>query len=200
MKKYTLENDVMFSLFLMEGDAAKNNGSTKQMVDSNIADNIPISGRPLKDIFTDILKTANQKGKLDLQNYRERIYRSNDEQTQLIQGELAWNVKNEEFSILKLSFWKCWFKRGIGGVHLAKRSELVSKPGFPSPKNGICRYTLLFKRGSNVMRNSSKSILNNLVKCLRKFPQQIIQITGHSDPLKPDFGEGSKFSNVTLGL
>ena len=56
------------------------------MVDSNIADNIPISGRPLKDIFTDILITANQKGKLDLQNYRERIYRSNDEQTHLIQG------------------------------------------------------------------------------------------------------------------
>ena len=200
-EKYTLENDVMFSLFLMEGDAAKNNGSTKQkqMVDSNIADNIPISGRPLKDIFADILITANQKSKLDLQNYRERIYRSNDEQTQLIQGELAWEVKNEEFSILKLT------RGNVGSrshfvVHLAKRSELVSKPGFPSPKNGICRYTLLFKRGSNVMRNSSKSILNNLVKCLRKFPQQIIQITGHSDPLKPDFGEGSKFSNVTLGL
>jgi outer membrane protein OmpA-like peptidoglycan-associated protein len=28
----------------------------------------------------------------------------------------------------------------------------------------------------------------------------MIQITGHTDPLKPDFGEGSKFSNVTLGL
>ena len=28
----------------------------------------------------------------------------------------------------------------------------------------------------------------------------MIKITGHTDPLKPDFGEGSKFSNVTLGL
>ena len=190
-----------FKILCIEGDAAKKNGSTKQkqIIDSNIADNIPISGRPLKDIFADILITANQKSKLNLQNYRERIYRSNDEQTQLIQGELAWEVKNEEFSILKLT------RGNVGSrshfvVHLAKRSELISKPGFPSPKNGICRYTLLFKRGSNEMRNSSKSILNNLVKCLRKFPQQIIQITGHSDPLKPDFGEGSKFSNVTLGL
>ena len=200
-EKYTLENDVMFSLFHIEGESNKNNANSKQkqMVDSNVAANIPISGRPLKDIFTDILITANQKRKLNLQNYRERIYRSNEEQTQLIQGELEWEVKSEDFSILKLA------RGNVGSrshfvVHLAKRSELVSKPGFPSPKNGICRYTLLFKRGSNVMRNSSKSILNDLVKCLRKFPQQIIQITGHSDPLKPDYGEGSKFSNVTLGL
>ena len=198
-EKYTLENDVMFSLFLIEGDASKKNKKHKQMVDSDIADNIPISGRPLKDIFADILITANKKSKIDLQNYRERIYRSNEEQTQLIQGELEWEVKNEEFSILKLT------RGNVGSrshfvVHLAKRTELRSKPGFPSPKNGVCKATLLFKRGKNVMRNSSKENLNKLVKCLRKFPQQIIQITGHSDPLKPDYGEGSKYSNVTLGL
>ena len=58
----------------------------------------------------------------------------------------------------------------------------------------------MFKRGKDIMRNSSKPILNRLVKCLRKFPQQKIQITGHTDPLKPNYGEGSKFSNVILGL
>jgi len=50
------------------------------------------------------------------------------------------------------------------------------------------------------MRNSSKPALDKLAKCLRKYPKQMIQITGHTDPLKPDYGEGSKFSNVTLGL
>ena len=28
----------------------------------------------------------------------------------------------------------------------------------------------------------------------------MIQITGHTDPLKPNYGEGSEYSNVTLGL
>ena len=50
------------------------------------------------------------------------------------------------------------------------------------------------------MRDSQKPILNRLVKCLRKYPQQMIKITGHTDPLKPNYGEGSKFSNVILGL
>jgi len=200
-EKYTLENDVMFSRFYREAKASKKskNAKQKQMVDSNIAANIPISGRPLKDIFADILTKANQKSKIDLQNYRERIYRSNEEQTQLIQGELEWVVKNEEFSILKLT------RGNVGSrshfvVHLAKRTLLRSKPGFPSPKKGICKATLLFKRGKDVMRNSSKINLDNLAKCLSKFPQQLIQITGHTDPLKPNYGEGSKYSNVTLGL
>ena len=198
-EKYTLENDVMFSRFFMEANASKKSANSKQMVDSNIAANIPISGRPLKDIFADILTNANQKRKLDLKNYRERIYSSNEEQTQLIQGELEWEVKNEEFSILKLT------RGNVGSrshfvVHLAKRTQLLSKPGFPSPKKGVCKSTLLFKRGKDIMRNSSKKNLGELVKCLRKFPQQLIQITGHTDPLKPNYGEGSKYSNVTLGL
>jgi outer membrane protein OmpA-like peptidoglycan-associated protein len=185
----------------MEAKANKKSGKAKQkqMVDSNIAANIPISGRPLKDIFADILTKANKKSKLDLQNYRERIYRSNEEETQLIQGELEWEVNNEEFSILKLT------RGNVGSrshfvVHLAKRTLLHSNPGFPSPKNGICKATLLFKRGKDVIRNSSKINLDKLAKCLRKFPQQLIQITGHTDPLKPNYGEGSKYSNVTLGL
>jgi outer membrane protein OmpA-like peptidoglycan-associated protein len=200
-EKYTLENDVMFSLFRIEGESSKNNANTeqKQMVDSNVASNIPISGRPLKDIFADILITANQKRKLNLQNYRERIYRANEEQTQLIQGALEWEVESEEFSILKLT------RGNVGSrshfvLHLAKRSILISKPGFPAPKSGVCKSTLLFKRGKNVMRNSSKPALDKLAKCLRKYPKQMIQITGHTDPLKPNYGEGSKFSNVTLGL
>jgi outer membrane protein OmpA-like peptidoglycan-associated protein/esterase/lipase len=200
-EKYTLENDVMFSFFHMEGESTKKNANTeqKQMLDSNVASNIPISGRPLKDIFTDILITANQKRKLNLQNYRERIYRANEEQTQLIQGALEWEVKSEEFSILKLT------RGNVGSrshfvLHLAKRSSLISKPGFPAPKSGVCKSTLLFKRGKNAMRNSSKPALDKLAKCLRKYPKQMIQITGHTDPLKPDYGEGSKFSNVTLGL
>jgi len=200
-EKYTLENDVMFSFFHMEGESTKKNANTeqKQMLDSNVASNIPISGRPLKDIFTDILLTANQKRKLNLQNYRERIYRANEEQTQLIQGALEWEVKSEEFSILKLT------RGNVGSrshfvLHLAKRSSLISKPGFPAPKSGVCKSTLLFKRGKNAMRNSSKPALDKLAKCLRKYPKQMIQITGHTDPLKPDYGEGSKFSNVTLGL
>lgn len=200
-EKYTLENDVMFSLFHIEGETSKNNANTveKQIVDSSAATNIPISGRPLKDIFADILTMANQKSKLNLQNYHERIYRANEEQTQLIQGALEWNVKSEEFSILKLS------RGNVGSrshfvLHLAKRSSLTSKPGFPAPKSGVCKATLLFKRGKNEMRNSSKPALEKMVKCLRKYPKQMIQITGHTDPLKPDFGEGSKFSNVTLGL
>jgi outer membrane protein OmpA-like peptidoglycan-associated protein len=200
-EKYTLENDVMFSRFLIEGETIKNTDNTekKQMVDSNVAENIPISGRPLKDIFADILTKANQKSKLNLQNYSERIYRANEEQTQLIQGALEWKVKSEEFSILKLT------RGNVGSrshfvLHLAKSTSLISKPGFPAPKNGVCKATLLFKRGKKIMRNSSKPVLEKLVKCLRKYPQQMIQITGHTDPLKPDFGEGSKFSNVTLGL
>ena len=200
-EKYVLENDVMFSLFHIEGESTKNNTNTeqKQMVDSNVASNIPISGRALKDIFADILITANQKRKLNLQNYRERIYRANEEQTQLIQGALEWEVEGEEFSILKLT------RGNVGSrshfvLHLAKRSSLISKPGFPAPKSGVCKSTLLFKRGKNVMRNSSKPALDKLAKCLRKYPKQMIQITGHTDPLKPNYGEGSKLSNVTLGL
>jgi len=200
-EKYTLENDVMFSLFHVEGEFKKNNGNTntKQIVGSNVLANIPISGRPLKDIFADILYTAHKKRNLNLQNYRERIYRPNEGQTQLIQGELEWKIDSEEFSILKLT------RGNVGSrshfvVHLAKRTNLKSIPGFPAEKSGTCKATLLFKRGKNIMRNSSKPILNRLVKCLRNYPQQMIQITGHTDPLKPNYGEGSKYSNVTLGL
>lgn len=200
-EKYTLENDVMFSLFHIEGDSNKNNGNQdqKQMVDSNVAANIPISGRPLKDIFADILITANQKRKLNLQNYRERIYRSNEEQTQLIQGELEWDIESEEFSILKLT------RGNVGSrshfvLHLAKRTNLRSKPGFPAPKSGVCKFAIFFDRGKSILRKSAKIALNQHIKCLRQFPKQMIQITGHTDPLKPNYGEGSKFSNVTLGL
>ena len=35
---------------------------------------------------------------------------------------------------------------------------------------------------------------------MRKFPSQPILITGHTDPLKPQYGEGSKLNNVQLGL
>ena len=134
-----------------------------------------------------------------MQNYRERIYRPNEEQTQLIQGELEWEIQDEEFSILKLT------RGNVGSrshfvVHLAKRTNLKSIPGFPSEKSGICKASLLFKRGKDVMRDSQKPILKRLVKCLRKYPQQMIQITGHTDPLKPNYGEGSKYSNVMLGL
>ena len=200
-EKYTLENDVMFSLFHIEGDSNKNNGNQdqKQMVDSNVAANIPISGRPLKDIFADILITANQKRKLNLQNYRERIYRANEEQTQLIQGELEWDIESEEFSILKLT------RGNVGSrshfvLHLAKRTNLRSKPGFPAPKSGVCKFAIFFDRGKSTLRQSAKKALNQHIKCLRQFPKQMIQITGHTDPLKPNYGEGSKFSNVTLGL
>jgi outer membrane protein OmpA-like peptidoglycan-associated protein len=200
-EKYTLENDVMYSLFHIEGDSNKNNGNQaqKQMVDSNVAANIPISGRPLKDIFADILITANQKRKLNLQNYRERIYRANEEQTQLIQGELEWDIESEEFSILKLT------RGNVGSrshfvLHLAKRANLRSKPGFPAPKSGVCKFAIFFDRGKSTLRQSAKKALNQHIKCLRQFPKQMIQITGHTDPLKPNYGEGSKFSNVTLGL
>ena len=56
-EKYILENDVMFSRFHIEGESTKNNTNNeqKQMVDSNVVSNIPISGRALKDIFADIL-------------------------------------------------------------------------------------------------------------------------------------------------
>jgi len=200
-EKYTLENDVMYSLFHIEGESNKNNGNQaqKQMVDSNVAANIPISGRPLKDIFADILITANQKRKLNLQNYRERIYRANEEQTQLIQGELEWDIESEEFSILKLT------RGNVGSrshfvLHLAKRANLRSKPGFPAPKSGVCKFAIFFDRGKSTLRQSAKKALNQHIKCLRQFPKQMIQITGHTDPLKPNYGEGSKFSNVTLGL
>ena len=170
-EKYTLENDVMFSLFSIEGESNKNNGKSnnKQMVDSTVAANIPISGRPLKDIFSDILFTANQKRNLNLQNYRVRIYSANEEQTQLIQGVLDWEIVNEDFSILKLT------RGNVGSrshfvLHLAKQINLSSKPGFPAPKSGVCESTLLFKRGKNVIRNSSKPALKELAKCLRKFP------------------------------
>ena len=48
-EKYTLENDVMFSLFHIEVESTNNKAKSeqKQMVDSDIASNIPISGRPL---------------------------------------------------------------------------------------------------------------------------------------------------------
>ena len=200
-EKYTLENDVMYTLFHVEGESNKNNGNSnkKQIVDSMIVSNIPISGRPLKDIFSDILDTAHKNTKLNLQNYRERIYRPNEEQSQLIQGELEWEIQSEEFSILKLT------RGNVGSrshfvVHLAKRTNLKSIPGFPADKSGICKASLLFKRGKDIMRDSQKPILKRLVKCLRKYPQQMIKITGHTDPLKPNYGEGSKYSNVMLGL
>ena len=110
-----------------------------------------------------------------------------------------WEVESEDFSILKLT------RGNVGSrshfvLHLAKRTNLNSKPGFPAPKSGLCKSTLLFKRGKNEMRNSSKPALNKLANCLRKYPKQIIKITGHTDPLKPNYGEGSKYSNVSLGL
>ncbi len=200
-EKYILENDVMYSRFHVEGESNKNNGNSnnKRIVNSKTVSNIPISGRPLKDIFSDILETAHKNTKLNLLNYRERIYRPNEEQSQLIQGELEWKIQNEEFSILKLT------KGNVGSrshfvVHLAKRTNLRSIPGFPAEKSGVCKASLLFKRGKDLMRDSQKPILKRLVKCLRKYPQQMIQITGHTDPLKPNYGEGSKYSNVMLGL
>ena len=171
----------------------------KQRVNSKVVSNIPISGRQLKDIFSDILDTAHKNTKLNLQNYRERIYRPNEEQSQLIQGELEWKIQDEEFSILKLT------RGNVGSrshfvVHLAKRTNLKSIPGFPAEKSGTCKASLLFKRGKDIMRDSQKPILKRLVKCLRKYPQQMIRIIGHTDPLKPNYGEGSKYSNVMLGL
>ena len=134
-----------------------------------------------------------------MQNYRERIYRANAEQTQLIQGELEWDIESEEFSILKLT------RGNVGSrshfvLHLAKRTNLRSKPGFPAPKSGVCKFAIFFDRGKSTLRQSAKKALNQHIKCLRQFPKQMIQITGHTDPLKPNYGEGSKFSNVTLGL
>ena len=200
-EKYTLENDVMYSLLHSEGELNKNNinSNKKQIVNSKMIPNIPISGRPLKDIFSDILYNAHKRSNLNLQNYRERIYRPNEAQTQLIQGELEWEIQNEEFSILKLT------RGNVGSrshfvVHLAKRTNLMSIPGFPAEKSGTCKASLLFKRGKDIMRDSQKPILKRLVKCLRNYPQQMIQITGHTDPLKPNYGEGSKYSNVMLGL
>jgi len=199
-EKYTLENDVMYSFLRLEGEAVNNpklsNGQIKNPI---TVSNISISGRPLKNIFSDIIVMANKKRNFNLQNYRERIYRPNEELTQLIQGELEWEIENEEFSILKLT------KGNVGSrshfvVHLAKITNLKSIPGFPAEKSGICKATLLFKRGKDIMRDSQKPILNRFVKCLRKYPQQMIRITGHTDPLKPNYGEGSKYNNVILGL
>ena len=42
--------------------------------------------------------------------------------------------------------------------------------------------------------------LSKASRCLRKYPTQKILITGHTDPLKPQYGEGSKLNNVQLGL
>ena len=196
-EKYTLENDVMYSFFKLNGSTNKKNKNFKN--GKNINSNIPIRGRQLKDIFSDILIAAQNDLTLDTDFYRERIYRPNEENNQLIQGELNWYLESEEFSILKLTRGNVGSKSHYV-VDIAKITNLKSKPSFPAEKSGVCKATLLFKRGKDIMRDSQKPILNRLVKCLRKFPQQMIKITGHTDPLKPNYGEGSKFNNIVLGL
>ena len=56
------------------------------ILDSKIAATIPISGSPVKEIFTDILASASRNRSLNLSVYQERIYEENVEQTNLVQG------------------------------------------------------------------------------------------------------------------
>ena len=199
-EKYTLEHDVMFSSMKnsksKKGKSADNNNL---ILDSRIAENIPISGRPVKDIFSDILLSASQNRSINLAAYRERVYRENIEQTHLVQGELEWNVEREEYKILKLT-------RGSVGsrtqfvIHLAKQTHLNSKPSFPSPKTGICNSEIFFSQGKFTLNKSARKDLSKAARCLRKYPTQRVLITGHTDPLKPNYGEGSKLNNVQLGL
>ncbi len=200
-EKYTLEHDVMFSS-LTAGKASKKKGEgrARQLIlDSRIADNIPISGRPVKDIFADMLQSASQNRSLNLESYRERVYQENEEQTHFVQGELEWKIDREEYRILKLA-------RGSVGsrsqfvIHLAKQVYLNSNPSFPSPKSGICDFSITFNQGKSTLNKAARNQLQNIARCLRKYPTQPIVITGHTDPLKPQFGEGSKLNNVQLGM
>ena len=199
-EKYTLEHDVMFSS--MKKPESKKSSSAEAnnlILDSRIAANIPISGRPVKDIFADILLSASQNQSVNLSAYRERVYRENVEQTHLVQGELEWNVDREEYKILKLT-------RGSVGsrtqfvIHLAKQTYLSSNPSFPSPKTGVCESEIYFSQGKFSLNKSARAELAKASRCLRKYPTQRIVVTGHTDPLKPQYGEGSKLNNVQLGL
>ena len=100
--------DVVRNTFISPKQKPKSKKSSSEetnnlILDSRIAANIPISGRPVKDMFADILLSASQNQSVNLSAYRERVYRENVEQTHLVQGELEWNVDREEYKILKLT-------------------------------------------------------------------------------------------------
>ena len=75
-----------------------------------------------------------------------------------------------------------------------------SNPSFPSPKTGICESEIYFSQGKFSLNKSARAELAKASRCLRKYPTQRIVVTGHTDPLKPQYGEGSKLNNVQLGL
>ena len=79
-EKYTLEHDVMFSSVktIKKKENDSQDSGLIMIIDSKIAETIPISGRPVKDIFTDMLISSSQNRSLNLSSYHERVYKEND--------------------------------------------------------------------------------------------------------------------------
>jgi outer membrane protein OmpA-like peptidoglycan-associated protein len=152
------------------------------MVRSQEVVNVPVSGRPLKDIYADMILSANGKASeppLIPETWVIRV-KAEDEASELLQGKLRWGIDREEFQLLQLS------RRSIGSrtqyrIAVAKRMHLLSEENFPPSQAGVCEFTVFFQPGNLKLNKNSRQVINENTECLLKYPKQLVELTGHTD-------------------
>jgi flagellar motor protein MotB len=184
-EEYTMEFDVMFSGSSPEPRPRKTRASGEDqglMVRSQEVVNVPVSGRPLKDIYADMILSANGKASeppLIPETWVIRV-KAEDEASELLQGKLRWGIDREEFQLLQLS------RRSIGSrtqyrIAVAKRMHLLSEENFPPSQAGVCEFTVFFQPGNLKLNKNSRQVINENTECLLKYPKQLVELTGHTD-------------------
>ena len=184
-EEYTMEFDVMFSGNTLEQRPRKTRAGGEDqglMVRSQEVINIPVSGRPLKDIYADMIFSANGKTPEPPRISETWVIRvkSEDMTSELLQGKLRWGIDREEFKLLQLS------RRSIGSrtqyrIAVARRMHLLSEENFPPSQAGVCEFTVFFKPGNLKLSKSARQVINENTECLLKYPEQLVQLTGHTD-------------------
>ena len=184
-EEYTMEFDVMFSGSSPEPRPRKTRASGEDqglMVRSQEVVNVPVSGRPLKDIYADMILSANGKASeppLIPETWVIRV-KAEDEASELLQGKLRWGIDREEFQLLQLS------RRSIGSrtqyrIAVAKRMHLLSEENFPPSQAGVCEFTVFFQPGNLKLNKNARQVINENTECLLKYPKQLVELTGHTD-------------------
>ncbi|MEE2715966.1 MAG: OmpA family protein [SAR324 cluster bacterium] len=184
-EEYTMEFDVMFSGTSQEQRPRKTRAGGEDqglMVRSQEVVNIPVSGRPLKDIYADMILSANGKASEAPRIPETWVIRvkAEDIASELLQGKLRWGIDREEFRLLQLS------RRSIGSrtqyrIAVAKRMHLLSEENFPPSQAGVCEFTVFFKPGNLKLSKNARQVINENTECLLKYPRQLVQLTGHTD-------------------
>lgn len=184
-EEYTMEFDVMFSGSSPEPRPRKTRASGEDqglMVRSQEVVNVPVSGRPLKDIYADMILSANGKASeppLIPETWVIRV-KAEDVASELLQGKLRWGIDREEFQLLQLS------RRSIGSrtqyrIAVAKRMHLLSEENFPPSQAGVCEFTVFFQPGNLKLNKNARQVINENTECLLKYPKQLVELTGHTD-------------------